>query len=206
MCCLFGVVDHSISLTRGSARLVSSLSIGAQTCSTDATGLAYCSHGHLQIRKALRPAQAVRFRILVDAAVIMDHSRKPSRALPAVIITIILWGKASEMPFVLAHNGALCNDDVLHRPLELPGTRIETDSYAAVQLKTRGAHILRPAGYGRAGGWFLRFHHIGSGKPAVRGKRGTPPLPVVFSTKRLLRLSSPRRDLSNTDFSCSMAW
>ena len=40
MCCLFGVVDHALSLTRRQRqRLVSSLSIAAQARGTDATGL-----------------------------------------------------------------------------------------------------------------------------------------------------------------------
>lgn len=56
MCCLFGVVDHALSLTRRQRqRLVSSLSIAAQARGTDATGLAYCSDGHLRICKGAPP-------------------------------------------------------------------------------------------------------------------------------------------------------
>lgn len=39
--------------------------------------------------------------------------------------------------FALAHNGVLYNDKALRRSLHLPGTKIETDSYAAVQLIER---------------------------------------------------------------------
>lgn len=37
----------------------------------------------------------------------------------------------------MAHNGVLYNDKALRRSLHLPGTKIETDSYAAVQLIER---------------------------------------------------------------------
>lgn len=43
-------------------------------------------------------------------------------------------GLAGETAFALAHNGVLCNDGTLRRRLALPKTRIETDSYVAVQL------------------------------------------------------------------------
>ncbi|MEG0542415.1 MAG: hypothetical protein RR528_08810, partial [Angelakisella sp.] len=36
--------------------------------------------------------------------------------------------------FSLAHNGVLWNDSQLRRQLSLPNTKIETDSYIAVQL------------------------------------------------------------------------
>lgn len=38
------------------------------------------------------------------------------------------------MPFALAHNGVLYNDDILRQNLRLPRNKIETDSYISVQL------------------------------------------------------------------------
>lgn len=38
------------------------------------------------------------------------------------------------MTFALAHNGVLHNDRALRKSLKLPSTKIETDSYVAVQL------------------------------------------------------------------------
>ena len=43
-------------------------------------------------------------------------------------------GYAENKPFALAHNGVLWNDGILRRTKQLPKTRIETDSYVAVQL------------------------------------------------------------------------
>jgi len=43
-------------------------------------------------------------------------------------------GSTQEGPFALAHNGVLYNDRLLRESLPLPRTKIETDSYVAVQL------------------------------------------------------------------------
>ena len=43
-------------------------------------------------------------------------------------------GKCGKTTFALAHNGILCNDRTLRRELKLPLSKIETDSYIAVQL------------------------------------------------------------------------
>ena len=43
-------------------------------------------------------------------------------------------GKVPGSRFALAHNGVLWNDQLLRRSRNLPDTRIETDSYVAVQL------------------------------------------------------------------------
>ena len=40
----------------------------------------------------------------------------------------------SGLHFALAHNGVLSNDDILRKTLNLPKTKIETDSYVAAQL------------------------------------------------------------------------
>lgn len=46
-------------------------------------------------------------------------------------------GQAGGRQFALAHNGVLHNDLMLRRSLKLPHTKIETDSYVAVQLIER---------------------------------------------------------------------
>ena len=43
-------------------------------------------------------------------------------------------GQAGDTTFALAHNGVLSNDKRLRRQHDLPVTKIETDSYIAVQL------------------------------------------------------------------------
>ena len=46
----------------------------------------------------------------------------------------LFWGNVAGETFALAHNGVLCNDQLLRRTNRLPKTKIETDSYIAVQL------------------------------------------------------------------------
>ena len=46
-------------------------------------------------------------------------------------------GNAGGRRFALAHNGVLYNDQLLRTSLRLPSTKIETDSYVAVQLLER---------------------------------------------------------------------
>ena len=51
-------------------------------------------------------------------------------------------GQAGGRQFALAHNGVLHNDLMLRRSLKLPHTKIETDSYVAVQLIERKKALL----------------------------------------------------------------
>ena len=139
MCCLFGVLDFQQTLTRRQRqRLSTALSIAAQTRGTDATGLAYISGNRLQICKAPRPARAVHFRIPDDARAIMGHTRMTTQGSASHNCNNHPFsGKAGHTRFALAHNGVLYNDRYLRHSLGLPATRIETDSYVAVQLIER---------------------------------------------------------------------
>ena len=44
------------------------------------------------------------------------------------------FGSCKNLKFALAHNGIITNDDILRKEHKLPKTKIETDSYIAVQL------------------------------------------------------------------------
>ena len=50
-------------------------------------------------------------------------------------------GQAGDTTFALAHNGVLSNDKRLRRQHDLPATKIETDSYIAVQLLEAAGEI-----------------------------------------------------------------
>lgn len=50
-------------------------------------------------------------------------------------------GRAGRTAFALAHNGVLCNDEALRRAQRLPATKIETDSYVAVQLLEKAGKL-----------------------------------------------------------------
>lgn len=114
------------------------LSVLARECEargTDATGVSYNSGGKLRIYKRPVPAHFLRFRIPEDAAVIMGHTRMTTQGNEKFNRNNHPFpGHIRDLDFALAHNGVLYNDTMLRRSMSLPGTKIQTDSYIAVQL------------------------------------------------------------------------
>jgi len=139
MCCLFGLIDHRHSLTvRQKNRILSTLATAAEARGTDATGIAYNSGGRLHIYKRPWPAHFMRFFVPQETAVIMGHTRMTTQgAASRNYNNHPFRGYAQGVPFALAHNGVLYNDDFLRRHLGLSVTKIETDSYIGVQLIER---------------------------------------------------------------------
>ena len=136
MCCLFGMIDcHGRFRAREKARILSVLATECEERGTDATGIAYCTHDHLSIYKRPLEAHRLRFRIPEDSRVIMGHTRMTTQGKASRNRNNhpFLGNAAGEM-FALAHNGILYNDQLLRRTNRLPKTKIETDSYIAVQL------------------------------------------------------------------------
>ena len=136
MCCLFGIVDHqSYFSVKKKNHILSVLSAECEERGTDATGIAYCSHDHLSIYKRPLEAHRLRFRIPEDSQVIMGHTRMTTQGRASRNRNNHpFFGEAGGELFALAHNGVLWNDDILRRSKHLPKTKIETDSYIAVQL------------------------------------------------------------------------
>ena len=136
MCCLFGMIDcRSRFSAREKAHILSVLATECEERGTDATGIAYCTHNHLSIYKRPLEAHRLRFRIPEDSRVIMGHTRMATQGKASKNCNNHpFWGNAAGETFALAHNGVLCNDQLLHRTNHLPKTKIETDSYIAVQL------------------------------------------------------------------------
>lgn len=93
------------------------------------------THDHLSIYKRPLEAHRLRFRIPEDSKVIMGHTRMTTQGKASRNRNNhpFLGSAAGEM-FALAHNGMLYNDRLLRRTNRLPKTKIETDSYVAVQL------------------------------------------------------------------------
>ena len=136
MCCLFGMIDcHGRFNAREKAHILSVLASECEERGTDATGIAYCSHGHLTIYKRPLAAHRLRFRIPEDSRVIMGHTRMTTQGKASKNKNNHPFpGNAGGEQFALAHNGILYNDQLLRRINRLPKTNIETDSYIAVQL------------------------------------------------------------------------
>lgn len=136
MCCLFGLLDYGHSLTTlQKNHILSVLSTACETRGTDATGIAYNTNRGLQIYKRPLPAHYLRLRVPKDANYIMGHTRMTTQGCEKRNQNNHpFYGYAGGRPFALAHNGVLYNDHELRRQRKLPSTKIETDSYVAVQL------------------------------------------------------------------------
>lgn len=147
MCCLFGLMDCNHTLTgHQKARLVSCLALESEARGTDATGIAYNSSNRLRIYKRPAPAHLFHFHIPEDTRVVMGHTRMATQGSAARNRNNHPFaGQVPGTRFALAHNGVLYNDLSLRRSYSLPHTRIETDSYVAVQLIDQ-QKALTPAG------------------------------------------------------------
>lgn len=136
MCCLFGLLDYGHTLTeKQTNRVISTLATECEVRGTDATGVAYNSGGKLRIYKRPFPAHKMKFRIPGGAHLIMGHTRMTTQGSEKKNYNNHPFlGKVDGQPFALAHNGVLYNDLTLRREQKLPKTKIQTDSYIAVQL------------------------------------------------------------------------
>ena len=136
MCCLFGILDYGGKLSRKEkTKILSVLSVACEERGTDATGIAYNSGDSLRIYKRPLPAHLLWFKIYEDTRAVMGHTRMTTQGSEKYLPNNHPFpGKAGDVNFALAHNGVLSNDKRLRRQYDLPATKIETDSYIAVQL------------------------------------------------------------------------
>lgn len=136
MCCLFGLIDtkHRLS-AREKSQMLSILGTACEVRGVDATGYAYNSCGNLTIWKEAIRARNMVFSIPQDAHVIMGHTRMTTQGSASHRRNNHPFpGFLPKNRFALAHNGVLTNDNQLRLSENLPKTKIETDSYVAVQL------------------------------------------------------------------------
>ncbi|MCM1022646.1 MAG: class II glutamine amidotransferase [Prevotella sp.] len=136
MCCLFGLIDYAGRFSaHDKNRIISVLSEECEVRGTDATGIAYNAYGRLNIYKRPLPAHQLSYKIPAEAKVIMGHTRMTTQGSEKLNYNNHpFFGSVDKMKFALAHNGVLYNDFILRKDEKLPQTRIQTDSYAAVQL------------------------------------------------------------------------
>ena len=143
MCCLFGLHDYGHGLTRKQrSTILSVLSVACEERGTDATGIAYNAADKLCIYKRPLPARFMWFRVPGQSTVIMGHTRMTTQGAEHKNYNNHPFpGKAGKTTFALAHNGVLQNDLRLRRDMKLPATKIETDSYIAVQLLEKAGEL-----------------------------------------------------------------
>lgn len=143
MCAVFGLLDFKGGLTPAKRLyIIKELGKAAEVRGTDASGIAYVQNGRIQIQKAPRPARKMRWRIDPKARCIMGHTRMTTQGSESLNYNNHPFvGKAGRLPFALAHNGVLYNDGTLREQFQLPESKIETDSYVAVQLLEREGNL-----------------------------------------------------------------
>ena len=136
MCCLFGFVDYGHKLTlKQRNRLLSILATSCEARGTDATGISYNAGNRLKVFKRPLPAHLMWYRVPPETTVVMGHTRMTTQGSEKKNENNHPFLGRTEMgAFALAHNGVLYNDKLLRKARKLPDTRIETDSYVAVQL------------------------------------------------------------------------
>ena len=136
MCCLFGFVDYAGSLSvKQKNRLIRELSIAAEARGTDATGIAYNTSRGLQVYKRPLAAHRLHLCIPAEARAVMGHTRMTTQgSAKKNYNNHPFFGHVKEESFALAHNGVLWNDLELRHAKHLPRTKVQTDSYIAVQL------------------------------------------------------------------------
>ena len=136
MCCLFGFVDYGHKLTRKERlRLLTALSVASEERGTDATGIAYNLDRKQIVYKRPLPAHQMWYRVPAAPSIVMGHTRMTTQGSELVNINNHPFpGITGQERFSLAHNGVLTNDKALRKKYKLPATKVETDSYVAVQL------------------------------------------------------------------------
>ena len=136
MCCLFGFVDYAGSLSvKQRNRLIRELSIAAEARGTDATGIAYNTSRGLQVYKRPLAAHRLHLRIPAEARAVMGHTRMTTQGSAKKNYNNHPFsGCVKGKRFALAHNGVIWNDLELRRTKHLPRTKVQTDSFIAVQL------------------------------------------------------------------------
>ena len=135
MCGLFGFSNYSGTNIKDLSVLTNSLSQQSAIRGTDATGVAYCSNKGIAICKEPKSAYKMEFKHSNDITALIGHTRHASQGNEKKNCNNHPFkGSYSSFEFALAHNGVLTNDKELRKKFQLPKTKVETDSYIAVQL------------------------------------------------------------------------
>ena len=135
MCALFGWLDYKgIVSNKTLKRLTQALANAAEERGTDASGIAYVKDSKITIFKRPKPAHKIRFNVPNDTKAVMGHARMTTQGNEKFNYNNHPFYGHADIDFAFAHNGVLHNDKELRKEKNLPQTKIETDSYVAVQL------------------------------------------------------------------------
>jgi len=133
MCAIFGFLDYKGVVSNSVLKkIIKALSVEAEIRGTDATGISYVKDGKMVTFKKPAPAHKVKLYFPTDTKCVVGHTRFTTQGSEKCNYNNHPF--ESEKGFALAHNGVLYNDKELRKKHMLPDTKIETDSYIAVQL------------------------------------------------------------------------
>lgn len=142
MCGLFGFSRYGDKNVTGLTDLTNSLAEQSAIRGTDATGIAFTSSGGINIIKDSKSAYRMNFKHSDDIVALIGHTRHSTQGSEKKSYNNHPFsGKCNNTRFALAHNGVLSNDKELRHKFKLPKTKIETDSYIAVQLIESQKHL-----------------------------------------------------------------
>ena len=136
MCAIYGFVNYK-NLVSGEKlkQLVKSLSVRSEERGTDASGIAYVRDGEIVIYKKPGPAHDNDFYFPPDTKILTGHNRMTTHGNAEFNCNNHPFeGKTADGHFALCHNGILYNYSYVKMAEKLPETKIETDTYVAVQL------------------------------------------------------------------------
>lgn len=143
MCAIFGLIDYKKVFTAAQREcFMNVLATECEIRGTDATGFAFNSGGKLRIYKRPVAAHEISLKLSEDANIILGHTRMATQGdCKKNYNNHPFYGKVRGMKFALAHNGIVYNDHKIVADMKLPKSRIETDSYVAVQLLEKSGEL-----------------------------------------------------------------
>ena len=135
MCGLFGFLHYGKNDIKGLSGITNVLADESAARGTDAAGIAYRANGRLNITKDSKPGYSMKFKHPDSVKALIGHTRHSTQGSEKKNYNNHpFYGRCKNTVFALAHNGVIINDRELKTKYKLPKTRIETDSYVAVQL------------------------------------------------------------------------
>ena len=135
MCCLFGFYHYGNRPLKNLVELTQSLAEQATDRGMDATGMAYNENGRMIIYKEAKSAYRVKLNHPDTVKCVTGHTRHATQGdKKHNYNNHPFGGNCRNLRFALSHNGILYNDADLQKKYNLPKTKIETDSFVAVQL------------------------------------------------------------------------
>ncbi len=142
MCGLFGYINYSGERIKNLSDLTNSLARQSAVRGTDATGISFCDGGRLNIQKESKPAYKMDFKHPDNIRSLIGYTRHSTQGSEKKTYNNHPFiGRCRNTNFALAHNGVLLNDKELRKEYHLLKTKIETDSYIAVQLIERNKEL-----------------------------------------------------------------